>query len=154
VIENIGTLDAYDKYADIEAVLFLIRDVDHYFKVWKEDVGREILEKVGSNTGFRLMSLAFRGARYVTSKKKIESFMILKVSKYECLTLLFMLMHCKCLVLAIYQWPLPSCIRLCNREQLMLKKILLLKTGIVPFIMKYIRGRRIFPAVDVLNFQP
>lgn len=115
MIENNGTLDAYDKYADIEAVLFLIRDVDHYFKVWKEDVGREILEKVGSNTGFRLMSLAFRGARYVTSKKKIESFMILKVSKYECLTLLFMLMHCKCLVLAIYQWPLPSCTALQQR---------------------------------------
>lgn len=152
MIENIGTLDAYDKYADIEAVPFLIRDVDHYFKVWKENVGREILEKVGSNTGFRLMSLAFRGERYVTSKKKIESFMTLKAPKYECLTLLFMIMHCKCLVLAIYQLPLPSCIRLCNREQLMLKKILLLKTGIVPF-MKYVRGGRIFPAVDVFNFQ-
>lgn len=73
VIESVGTLDAYDKYADIEAAPFLIRDVDHYFKVWKGNVGREILDKVGSNTGFQLMGPAYRGARYVTSKKKIET---------------------------------------------------------------------------------
>jgi len=78
VIESVGTLDAYDKYADIEAAPFLIRDVDHYFKVWKGDVGREILDKVGSNTGFQLMGPAYRGARYVTSKKKIETINDLK----------------------------------------------------------------------------
>ncbi|BCV23516.1 TRAP transporter substrate-binding protein [Gelria sp. Kuro-4] len=73
VLESVGTLDAYDKYADIEAVPFLIKDSDHYSKVWNGDIGKEILETVGSNAGFQLMGPAYRGARYVTSKKKVAS---------------------------------------------------------------------------------
>ena len=73
VLESVGTLDAYEELADIEAVPFLFRDADHYTKVWNGDIGNEILETVGSNAGFKLVGPAFRGARYVTSKKKIEN---------------------------------------------------------------------------------
>ncbi|NSW92899.1 MAG: TRAP transporter substrate-binding protein [Firmicutes bacterium] len=73
VMESIGTIEAYASLANIDAVPFLYRDEDHFQKVWYSEIGQELLDKIGDQGGFKLIGPSHRGARYVTSKKKIES---------------------------------------------------------------------------------
>jgi tripartite ATP-independent transporter DctP family solute receptor len=73
VCESIGTLEAYSPSASIDAYPYLYRDFDHYQAVMQGDVGEELLNTVGEEGGFVIMGPSYRGARVITSKKKIES---------------------------------------------------------------------------------
>ncbi len=70
VIESIGTLEPYTKLAGIDPFPYLYRDFDHFKKVWYSETGDRLLKKIGDAGGFKLMGAMYRGARYVTSKKK------------------------------------------------------------------------------------
>lgn len=72
VIESIGTLEAYSDTASIDAYPFLYRDVDHYLKVIEGDIGKELMDTVAEEGGFVLMGPSNRGARIMTTTKKIE----------------------------------------------------------------------------------
>ncbi len=71
VIESVGSIAAYTKFANIDAVPFLYRDPDHFKKVWFSDLGTQIMDRAGKEGGFMLLGPMYRGARYVTSTKKI-----------------------------------------------------------------------------------
>ncbi len=73
VLESVGTLEPYTSLAAIDAVPFMYRDEDHFKKVWYGDLGKQLLNDVGAQGQFELMGPMHRGARYVTSKKKIET---------------------------------------------------------------------------------
>ena len=73
VCESIGTLEAYSPTASIDAYPYLYRDYDHYKKVMEGEIGEELLTTVGEEGGFVIMGPSYRGARIMTSNKKIES---------------------------------------------------------------------------------
>lgn len=73
VIESVGTLNAYSDLANIDAVPYLYKDVDHFMNVWQSDVGKEILEQVGEDADLKLLAPQYRGARIVTSSKRFEN---------------------------------------------------------------------------------
>ena len=72
VIESIGTLDAWAPLANIDPVPYVFRDYDHFIKVFYGPVGREIMDEVGKQGGFKMFGPMYRGARVVTSKKPFE----------------------------------------------------------------------------------
>ncbi|MCR4443299.1 MAG: TRAP transporter substrate-binding protein [Peptococcaceae bacterium] len=73
VLESVGTLEPYTSLAAIDAVPFLYQGDSHFKKVWYGDLGKQLLDEVGTKGSFELMGPMHRGARYVTSKRKIET---------------------------------------------------------------------------------
>lgn len=73
VCESIGTLESYSPTASIDAYPYLYRDYDHYKKVMDGEIGEKLLSTVGEEGGFVLMGPSYRGARIMTSNKKVES---------------------------------------------------------------------------------
>lgn len=73
VCESIGTLEPYSKTASIDAYPYLYRDYDHYKKVMDGEIGEQLLATVGEEGGFVIMGPSYRGARIMTSNKKVES---------------------------------------------------------------------------------
>lgn len=73
VNESIGTLEAYSKTASIDAYPYLYRDYEHYKKVMEGEIGQQLLTTVGEEGGFVILGPSYRGARVVTSNKKITS---------------------------------------------------------------------------------
>lgn len=74
VCESIGTLEAYSPTASIDAYPYLYDDYDHYKRVMLNgEVGQKIMDAVAEEGNFVLMGPSNRGARIVTSNKKIES---------------------------------------------------------------------------------
>lgn len=73
VCESIGTLEPYSKTASIDAYPYLYRDYEHYKKVMEGEIGEQLLASVGKEGGFVIMGPSYRGARIMTSNKKVES---------------------------------------------------------------------------------
>lgn len=73
VCESIGTLEPYSKTASIDAYPYLYRDYDHYKKVMNGEIGEQLLATVGEEGGFEIMGPSYRGARIMTTNKKVES---------------------------------------------------------------------------------
>ena len=71
--ESIGTLATFTPMANIDATPYLFRDYDHFMETWNSDVGEEIKETVGEESGFKLLGGAYRGARIVTATKAMET---------------------------------------------------------------------------------
>ena len=71
--ESVGTLATFDKMANIDAAPYLFRDYDHFMEVWNSDIGDEIKETVGENTGFKLLGATYRGPRIVTATKEMTT---------------------------------------------------------------------------------
>ena len=61
------------KLAGIDPFPYLYCDFEHFKKVWYSETGDQLLKKIGDAGGFRLIGPMYRGARYVTSKKKFSS---------------------------------------------------------------------------------
>lgn len=78
VLESLGTLDAQSDMANIDAVPYLFRDVDHFNKVWYGPIGEKILKTVGEHGNFKLIGPMNRGARIVTSKVPFKNLAELK----------------------------------------------------------------------------
>jgi tripartite ATP-independent transporter DctP family solute receptor len=82
VLESLGALDAYDVRANIDAVPYLYRDVEHFNKMWYGPMGEKVLTTIGDAFGFKLLGPMNRGARIVTSKvpfKNLEELKGLKI---------------------------------------------------------------------------
>jgi len=73
VCESIGTLEPYSKTASIDAYPYLYRNYEHYKKVMEGKIGEQLLATVGEEGGFVIMGPSYRGARIMTSNKKVES---------------------------------------------------------------------------------
>jgi tripartite ATP-independent transporter DctP family solute receptor len=73
VFESVGTLDRYDPLAGIEAYPYLIRDIDHFKKVYFGPVGAELYDEIAKRTNFRIIGAIYRGSRNLTSNKKVEN---------------------------------------------------------------------------------
>lgn len=72
VLQSIGTLDRYNILPGVEAFPYLLRDVDHFRKVYYGPVGAEFIEEVAKKTGFRLVGAGYRGARWLTTNKPVS----------------------------------------------------------------------------------
>jgi tripartite ATP-independent transporter DctP family solute receptor len=78
VLESLGTLDAYSDMANIDAVPYLYRDIDHFMKAWYGPIGEKILKTVGDEGNFKLLGPQNRGVRIVTSKVPFKNLAELK----------------------------------------------------------------------------
>ncbi len=71
VLESIGTLDRYDPLPGIEAFPYLIRDLDHFKKVYYGDMGGELADEIEQRTGFKIIGAGYRGSRKLSANKKV-----------------------------------------------------------------------------------
>lgn len=78
VLDSLGTLDAFSDMANIDAVPYLYRDIDHFSKTWFSPIGEKILTTVGDEGNFKLLGPQNRGARIVTSKVPFKNLADLK----------------------------------------------------------------------------
>ena len=72
VLQSVGTLDRYNTIAGIEAYPYLVRDVDHFKKVYYGPVGGQLYDEIAAKTQFRIVGAGYRGARHMSSNKKVE----------------------------------------------------------------------------------
>ena len=72
VLQSVGTLDRYNVVAGVEAYPYLIRDLDHFRKVYYGPVGGELYDEIAKKTGFRLVGAGYRGMRHMTSSKPVN----------------------------------------------------------------------------------
>lgn len=73
VLQSIGTLDRYNILPGIEAWPYLLRDVDHFKKVYYGPVGKEFMDEVAKKTSFRIIGAGYRGARWLSSNKPVAN---------------------------------------------------------------------------------
>ena len=73
VLQSVGTLDRYGTIAGIEAYPYLVRDVDHFKKVYYGPVGSELYEEIAKKTSFRIIGAGYRGARHLSNNKLIKN---------------------------------------------------------------------------------
>lgn len=73
MVESVGTLATFTEMANIDAAPYLFRDYDHFMETWNSDIGTEIKETVGEETGFKLLGNTYRGPRIVTATKPMEN---------------------------------------------------------------------------------
>ena len=78
VLQSVGTLDRYNTVAGIEAYPYLVRDVDHFKKVYYGPVGAQLFDEIAAKTQFRIVGAGYRGARDMSSNKKVEKLEDLK----------------------------------------------------------------------------
>jgi tripartite ATP-independent transporter DctP family solute receptor len=78
VLQSIGTLDRYNVLPGLEAYPYLVRDVDHFKKVYYGPVGTEFMDEVAKKTSFRIIGAGYRGARWLSSNKPVASVADLK----------------------------------------------------------------------------
>jgi tripartite ATP-independent transporter DctP family solute receptor len=71
VLQSIGTLDRYNILPGIEAYPYLLRDVEHFRKVYYGPIGTEFMDEVAKKTSFRIVGAGYRGARWLSSNKSV-----------------------------------------------------------------------------------
>ena len=71
--ESVGDLGDYTQAANIEGVAYLYRDEDHFFRIWRGPVGKEILDMVADKAGIRVLGPGFRGFRQFLMKNAVDS---------------------------------------------------------------------------------
>jgi tripartite ATP-independent transporter DctP family solute receptor len=72
VLQSVGTLDRYNTIAGIEAYPYLVRDVEHFKKVYFGPMGQELFDEIAAKTKFRIIGAGYRGARHMSSNKLVE----------------------------------------------------------------------------------
>lgn len=73
VLQSVGTLDRYNTIAGIEAYPYLVRDVPHFRRVYYGDQGAALYEEIAGKTGFRIVGAGYRGARHLTSSRRVAA---------------------------------------------------------------------------------
>jgi len=73
VIQSVGTLDRYNIIAGIEAYPYLIRDLDHFKKVFYGPLGAELYDEIAKKTRFKIVGAGYRGARHLSSNRNVPS---------------------------------------------------------------------------------
>jgi TRAP-type transport system periplasmic protein len=72
-LEPIVRMSHYAPLADVADVPFLIRDQDHFNKVWFGPVGKNILSKIEVKSGLKVISVGWWGERQLTTIKPVHS---------------------------------------------------------------------------------
>lgn len=73
VIESPSSLNPYSETASIDTLPYVYRDKEHWKQVMTSDLGRELLEVIGKEGGFKILAPQYRGAKITTSTKQINS---------------------------------------------------------------------------------
>ncbi|MFT3819683.1 MAG: TRAP transporter substrate-binding protein [Rubrivivax sp.] len=73
VLQSVGTLDRYNVVAGVEAYPYLIRDLDHFRKVYYGAVGAELYDEIAKKTTFRIIGAGYRGMRQMSSSKPVHN---------------------------------------------------------------------------------
>ncbi len=73
VLQSVGTLDRYNTIAGIEAYPYLVRDVEHFKRVYYGPMGRELYDEIAQKTQFRIIGAGYRGARQLSSNKMVRN---------------------------------------------------------------------------------
>lgn len=73
VIESPSSLNPYSELASIDTLPFVYKDKEHWKKVMTSDLGKELLEAIGNEGGFKILGPQYRGAKITTSTKPIYS---------------------------------------------------------------------------------
>lgn len=71
--ESVGTLAPFTNLANIDIMPYIYNGYDHFQAVWGGELGQEILDTVGNDSGFKLMGAGYRGARIVTATKEMKT---------------------------------------------------------------------------------
>ena len=71
--ESVGTLAPFTNLANIDIMPYIYSGFDHFQAVWTGELGQEILDTVGEDSGFKLMGAGYRGARIVTATKEMST---------------------------------------------------------------------------------
>jgi tripartite ATP-independent transporter DctP family solute receptor len=71
--ESIGVLGSYDPVAGIEGVSYLYTSPDEFKKVWDGPVGKELLDGVAKDSGFRMVGIGFGGFREMCLQKPVKT---------------------------------------------------------------------------------
>jgi tripartite ATP-independent transporter DctP family solute receptor len=72
VLQSIGTLDRYNTIAGIEAYPYLVRDLAHFRSVYYGPVGAALFDEIAAKTRFRIVGAGYRGARHLSSNKRVD----------------------------------------------------------------------------------
>jgi TRAP-type transport system periplasmic protein len=81
VLQSVGTLDRYNVVAGVEAYPYLVRDLDHFRKIYYGPVGGELYDEIAKKTGFRIIGAGYRGMRQLTSSKPVHNLADVKTIK-------------------------------------------------------------------------
>ncbi len=81
VLQSVGTLDRYNLVAGVEAYPYLLRDLDHFRKVYYGPVGAELFDEIARKTTFRIIGAGYRGMRHLTSNKPVRNLADVKTIK-------------------------------------------------------------------------
>jgi tripartite ATP-independent transporter DctP family solute receptor len=73
VLQSIGTLDRYNTVAGIEAYPYLVRDVEHFKRVYYGPAGGQLFDEIAAKTQFRIIGAGYRGARHLSSNKLVRN---------------------------------------------------------------------------------
>lgn len=73
VLQSVGTLDRYNTIAGIEAYPYLVRDVDHFKRVYYGPMGSQLFDEIAAKTQFRIIGAGYRGARHLSSNKAVHN---------------------------------------------------------------------------------
>lgn len=73
VIESVGTLDRYDPLPGIEAFPYMLRDVDHFNKLWFGPIGKDLHEDIMKKTKFRTIGAIYRGSRNLSCNRAVNT---------------------------------------------------------------------------------
>jgi len=71
--ESVGDLGDYTPAANVEGVAYLYRDEDHFFRIWRGAVGKEVIDTIAKEAGVRVLGPGFRGFRQFLVKKPVAS---------------------------------------------------------------------------------
>ena len=72
VAESLGTLESYTKLAGLEGAPYLYRDSKHFYTVWESPVGKQVINTIADQSGRRLITVMWRGARQLATVKPVE----------------------------------------------------------------------------------
>lgn len=81
VLQSVGTLDRYGVIAGVESYPYLLRDIDHFRKVYYGPVGAELYDEIARKTTYRVIGAGYRGMRHMTSNKPVRNLADVKTVK-------------------------------------------------------------------------
>jgi tripartite ATP-independent transporter DctP family solute receptor len=64
-------LAVYTELADVFKVPYLLRDREHGEKAWDSEIGKKLFQDIAAESGIEIVTIAWRGARHITSTKPI-----------------------------------------------------------------------------------
>jgi TRAP-type transport system periplasmic protein len=78
VLQSVGTLDRYGTVAGVEAYPYLVRDVEHFKRVYYGATGSQLFDEIAAKTRYRIIGAGYRGARHLSSNRPVRNVAELK----------------------------------------------------------------------------